>query len=204
MRRRRSVGGEPRYPHAADALGAGFQDVETVVARHEMVAALQDGAAGGALRPLANGLVRAPLDRPAGLGLEFAQREAAADDDVVLGALVNRAAANVEFVTDVAHDLLEHVLEGYESRHLALDVEHDDEMAARVAELLHHDVQRRGELELQHRPDQRLEGRVGAEDADLPEPLADEQQALDLVERARANRKAAVTADLRRAQVFGD
>src|SRR6188768_2167006 len=105
MRRCRSVGGEPRYAHAAHALGAGLEHVETVVARHEMIAALQDGGAGGALRPLADGLVRAPLDRPAGLGLELAQREAAADDDIVLGALVDRAAADVELVADVAHDL---------------------------------------------------------------------------------------------------
>src|SRR5690606_11290872 len=110
--------------------------------------------------------------------------------------LVDGAALDVEFVANVAHDFLEHVLEGDDAGELLLGVQHDGEMAAREAEFLNHRVERSRELELHDGTDQRLEGRVGAEQADLPEPFADEEQAANVVERTGANRETAVAADL--------
>ena len=195
--------GDPLDADAADALGADLHGGEAEVAGGEgFVAAGRVAEVAG--EPRGDGFAGLPLEGPAGLGLEFAHGEGAADDDGKRGAVVDRAGAEVEFVADIADDFLEHVFEGHDASEVFFGVEDDGEVTAAGAEFFDHDRKFGRELERSDRTDEGLEGGVGAEEGELPEPFADEEEAANFVHAAGADGETAVTADLRGAKIFGD
>ena len=115
--------------NAAGGLGADFGRRHPELAGDERVASPQRLAA-VALGPSRDGLARQPFEGPAGLGLQFPHREATAHRDRGLVALEHRPAADVELVADVAHDLLDAILERDDARCAAVFVDDQRHMGA--------------------------------------------------------------------------